>query len=88
MTIKEAQKFILWARKNGVTSLRMKGLSCDLEPLKTPPNKPGAPDLKTDPELFKNDETAQMPSETDMLMWSSPAFDEIVESRKDDTPRN
>ena len=58
-----------------------------LQPIEKP-KKAGKSIEKTDSiEGLVHDESAKMPSDSEMLMYSTESFDFMRESRKDNTPR-
>lgn len=72
---------IKWAKKQGFASFEVEGIKIVFgEPSRSSP----PPAQKTDPIPVTEDPTAKMPSDTDMMMWSTPSFDITMETRKDD----
>lgn len=51
------------------------------------PSKYMAKKSAEEPISTTDNPNAQMPSESDLLFWSTPSFDVTTETRKDDTPR-
>ena len=82
MTLKEAQKLIKWAKKQGISELSVEGLSFKLTEPREKTRKNAKPAKITTDLGDPSDESAKMPSDSDMLMYSSPAFDLITQSRK------
>jgi hypothetical protein len=73
-------------RANGMTHFKDGDLEITLSEQVI--EKPKAKPEETDPALLKDDPGAGMPSDSDLLFWSTPSFDTIVETRKEDEPRN
>lgn len=67
-------------RKNGVLELEEEGFKIKLDPGFLP--KKETKRITTDAELLKNDPEAAMPSDGDMLYWSTGSFEDIVDGRK------
>lgn len=86
--IKEFKKLVKWAKKNGLTEFTAGKYSFKLATVTeiNTSNKTAKPE-ETDPALLTNDPSAGMPPDSELLYWSTDAFDSITESRKDDTPR-
>jgi hypothetical protein len=90
--LKKLKKYVEFARKMGLSTLKVspdgtvefaigeKPLSAYKKAKETITSE-SAENIPTDP-------NAMMPSDSDMLMWSSPAFEVITETRKEDVPRN
>lgn len=83
MDIKELKKFIKWAKKQGVTSMTTKDFSISFKDAsivtkaaKKKQSEAGDAIPSTD------DPMAHMPSDGDMLFWSTDAFDNLHENRK------
>ncbi len=92
MTQKEIKEWIKFAKKQGLQefSVTEDGISFKFtEAPKAPIHKSSkaAVDKVTDPALLKDDPEAKMPSDSDLLFWSSEAYDSIEASKKDHDPR-
>lgn len=79
MTFKEIQKLIKFAKKQGLSELNIDGLMFKFA---ESPEKQGSLQNSTVTELPPEDSQAIMPSDSDLLFWSTDAFDQITESRK------
>ena len=86
MTVKEIQKLVKWCKKQGINHLK----TVDFEfSLQEKPVKSVKPKKNSDKiEGLVNDPSAAMPSDSEMLYYSTDSFDAIRNSRKDPTPRN
>ena len=59
------------------------------EPVKAPQKvKKTKKQDETDQIPITEDISAKMPNDGDLLFYSTESFDSLIESRKDDTPRN
>ena len=90
MTPRQVKAMVKYMKANGITWFKHGDVEISLAPagpLATPITPTPAITEPTDPELLKNDVEAMMPSDGDLLYWSTGSFDTITESRKDDTPR-
>lgn len=89
---KEISKLIDLCRKKGVIHLKVGEIEIKLtkeKPVSSYMKKKGASKGVTgELSTGQDDPMAKMPSDSDLLMWSSPAYDLITESRKNDKPRN
>jgi hypothetical protein len=87
MDEKTLKKMIKWAQKQGFHSFEAEGIKVIFgEP--PIPKKASSPITEpTDPIPVTDDPNVVMPSDSDLLFWSTDAVD-LIESRKDDTPRN
>lgn len=96
MTPRQMRSIVKYMKANGVHYYREGNIViCTSE---IPPEKLKAPTHiikpkkvkkeETDPALLTSDQTSRMPSDTDLLFYSTDSFDSITESRKDDTPRS
>ena len=75
MTSKEAEALILFAKANGVRKLKLDNLEIELEPLR---KMVGEPNLGISDGLNQS----YTPTEDEMLLYSTPHFDELIADRK------
>jgi len=70
-------------RQNSIT-YRQSCKACELEKARArrTKNREVSHDNSTDPAFYKDDKDAKMPSDSDMLFWSTPWYDEIVAGRE------
>lgn len=94
MDLKKLRKYVNFARKEGLSTLKV---SPDGTVEFTVGQKPQSEYKKIKAQKSEdaienmassNDPMAIMPSDSDLLFWSSPAFDVITETRKEEEPRN
>jgi hypothetical protein len=74
MTIEEAKNLILFAKGNGIRKLKFDNLEIELDPIK-----------KMVGESISTDGISQgqyVPTEDEMLLYSTPHFDELIADRK------
>lgn len=88
--IREFKKLVKWAKKNGVTEYDPSTGAFKLGTVtETETPKKSAKDKETDPALLKNDPSAGMPPDSDMLFYHTDAFDILkAERNEDEPPRN
>jgi hypothetical protein len=75
MTIKEAQELILFAKDNGIRKLRLDNLDFELEPLR----KMVGESISG---LSDGLSQSYTPTEDEMLLYSTPHFEELIADRK------
>lgn len=84
---KESTQFSQIKRKNSIT-YRQSCKSCEYDKSLARKNARGGVEAsqsttpETDPAFFKSDEYAKMPSDSDMLFWSTDYFEVATEGRK------
>lgn len=82
----ELKRLVRWMRRNGVSELKHEDIHIKLE--SKAPKAIRAPAITEPTDPIPEHPEARMPSDSDMLMWSTGSYDLITETRKDDTPRN
>lgn len=90
MTTRQRKEMIKFMKKNGVSYLKDGEVEIDLrtESIRAQGEAEKKKVDKTDPALLRNDMDSATPSDSDMLFYSTSAYDLITQTRKDDTPRN
>lgn len=80
MNTKELQKIVKFCRKNGIKRLKTAEIEIEISQDFTP--QPRA--TRSDQPIIQiaREEAERMPSDDEMLMWASPAYDDIREQRK------
>lgn len=71
MTLKDAQKLIKWAKKQGISELSVEGLSFKLSEPREKTRKLSKTAKVTTDLGSPSDESSKMPSDTDLLFWSA-----------------
>lgn len=86
MTFKEIQKAIKWCKKQGINHLKTPEFEFSAEP-KIPKR---AKSLKKDEKIegLTENQEARMPSDGDLLFWSTETFDQMQAGRKEPKARN
>jgi len=89
MTFKEIQKAIKWAKKQGLSYLKTADFEFSSVSKAVNSTKSGAKSKKDEKiEGLTHDESAKMPNDSEMLLYSTEYFDHLRNSRKDPTPRS
>lgn len=91
MTTKEFQKLVKWCKKQGLSYAKMDGFEFSMiQRVETPKKKGnGAPKVKgSGVEGLVHDPSAQMPSDSEMVFYSTDEFDRIQAGRKETKARN
>jgi hypothetical protein len=84
MTTRQLKALVKWAKSQGLTHLKLDGVEFALNPTTAAKNAPQS--TETPFEVPNStDPSAVMPSDSDMLLWSTGAFDEVTQSRKTET---
>jgi hypothetical protein len=79
MTIKDAKELITYAKLNGIKRIKVAGLEVEFHEEK------GVVYPSSALEMGIPADGEAMPTEDEMLLWSSPAYDEIKAQRKQAT---
>lgn len=88
MSIKEIQKLVKWCKKQGINHLKTADFEFSMVYTPGKIAKLNKSIEKSDTiEGLVHDESAKMPSDSEMLMYSTESYDFMRESRKDNTPR-
>lgn len=90
-SLKTFQKYVKWCKKQGLSYAKCGSFEFSTAQVLEKPRKSVTSKSigKSDSiEGLTTDESAKMPSDGDMLFYSTESFDHLTNSRKDPTPRN
>lgn len=83
MDIKELKRFIKWAKKQGVASMTTKDFTIAFNETAVPiKSNKKRKSIEGEEIPSTTDPMAAMPGDTDMLFWSTEAFDNIQDNKR------